>query len=196
MPVRTIKGHGLAPSFNTISDAVAADLDAYHDKLIFVGGVGAGLSGGGYIVDIENTQGNVADGTKFVTITGGTGGMLIKQLEFGQSTTYLARYETDPVAVAEVGTIGLIDPALPRCQLGIKFFDGSSEQVTPSAGTVALAFKTDVNGVWEDFEVVPDLDATAPVTFTFWAGLTDVRATPTGITGAVTYKIVLLTTEA
>ena len=107
-----------------------------------------------------------------------------------------AIYSIESDNATEVVVLDKVDPVLPRCQLGVQFLDSGGAQVTPSAGTVAFAFQTEVNGLWETFDVVPDLDATQPKTSTFWAGVIAVRATPTGLAGCDHFRLVLSTTIA
>lgn len=102
-------------------------------------------------------------------------------------------HESDVTAVADPVTLEGLPVQLPHLFLGIQFFDdaGGTSQVTPGAGTVAIAAETVVNpGVFEGIGGSP-MDATAPTTLSWDSNTKSARATPTGITTATHYKIIV-----
>ncbi len=92
-------------------------------------------------------------------------------------------------------TIEPTDPpirdSLTHCFIGIQQFDVSGDPVLAGAGTYAVSVKTVNSEVFEAVAGSP-IDATAPVTLNFAANVSNLRVVPTGITTAVTYKVVLI----
>ena len=117
-----------------------------------------------------------------------------------------ARYRSAPVPVDQVITLhdadggATLDPELPHGFVGIELLTVADGQepaaAVATAGTFTVEVKTTVNpGVFEGF---PDneIDCAAPET-TGWDGnVTEVRATPAGITGAATHYRLLVTLNA
>ena len=96
----------------------------------------------------------------------------------------------DVVAVDEAYTEDHIDPHKPHCYAGLKFYSDAqgTNEVTPTGGTVPITVKTRNSGY---FEAPPSntIDATAPTTVNWAANTAQVRATPSGITGATHYRM-------
>lgn len=90
-------------------------------------------------------------------------------------------------------TVELTDPVtlnLPHCFIGIQQFDAMGDPVLGGAGTYTISVRTVNSEVFEELPQSP-IDATAPCTLNFAANVSRVRAVPTGVTTAVTYKLVL-----
>ena len=90
-------------------------------------------------------------------------------------------------------TIELTNPVnrnLPHCFIGIQQFDAGGNAILAGAGTYAISVRTVNSEVFEELPQSP-IDATAPCTLNFAANVKAVRAVPTGVTTAVTYKLVL-----
>lgn len=105
--------------------------------------------------------------------------------------------QSDVAAIGETITLDGLDVTLPHCFAGVQFFadaNGNSP-ATPGAGTVTIAVRTvNTNPVFEA-PPSPTIDATAPTTIS-WAGNTQaVRATPSGITTATHYRLVVTCNE-
>lgn len=77
----------------------------------------------------------------------------------------------------------------PKCFASVDFFNSGGVRVSPSAGTVTITVKT--KNTAEFVSVANNaIDATA-LTVPDWFGNTvAVRATPSGIVGAVNYRLV------
>ena len=100
-------------------------------------------------------------------------------------------------AVGDIINLGNIDVSKPHCFVGAQFFaDGEGIlQAIPDAGTVTIAVETlNTTPVVED---IPDgiIDATAPCTRSWAANTRRVIATPSGITVATHYRIVVTCNE-
>ena len=101
--------------------------------------------------------------------------------------------ESDITAVANPIDLGRIDSNQPHCFVGVQFFADAlgTTPATPGAGTVTITVRA-IN-TSPLFEVIPDnvIDATDPDTKS-WAANTDrVLATPSGITVAAFYRLMV-----
>lgn len=111
----------------------------------------------------------------------------------GAKTTELERQfavvQSDKEVIADTIVLEGLSGDKPHTFIGAKFFDGGGDPVVPSAGTVTITVETINNGQWE---AIPDntIDATSPTTVSVGANLTRVRAVPTGLAGAVTWRLV------
>jgi hypothetical protein len=75
---------------------------------------------------------------------------------------------------------------------GIRYFDAQGDQVLATGGTVLVEAKHLTNGMF-DSVVRGTLDATSPASEAQWGGnVTEVRATPSSIVGAVTYQLIVV----
>lgn len=101
--------------------------------------------------------------------------------------------ESDVTPVANVITLNGIAAHKRHCFVGAQFFaDAQGQtQATPGAGSIAMAFQAvNTEPVFETVPSSPILGAT-PVTLAWEANTKTVRATPTGITVATHYRIVV-----
>ncbi len=110
----------------------------------------------------------------------------------------LAFVESAVFAVGSIITLDELDITKPHCFAGVQFFS-DAEGITPaipSAGTVLIEIQT-VNST-PIFENVIDnvITASATTTVNWGANTQSLRATPTGITGATHYKLVLTFNES
>lgn len=89
-------------------------------------------------------------------------------------------------------TIDMIDmdPSFPHCFLSVQIVDVSGDPVLAGAGTFAVSVYTSNNNQPES-PAVAVIDGTAPVTIDWSANTTRVKVVPTGITTAVSYRVVL-----
>ena len=90
-------------------------------------------------------------------------------------------------------TIELTDPVslnLPHCFIGIQQFDAMGDPLLAGAGTYAISVRTRNSEIFKELPQSP-IDATDPCDLNFAANVSGVRAVPTGVTVAVTYKLVL-----
>lgn len=72
---------------------------------------------------------------------------------------------------------------------GIKFYDAGGVEVTPTAGLLTVEVQPFTHGRWVNPQN-PTIDAADPATQADWQGnVTNVRVTPAGVAGAVTYKV-------
>jgi len=101
------------------------------------------------------------------------------------------------VAVGTPITITNVDTVKPHCFAGVQFFTDSSgsTQAIPGAGTVVITIKTfNTDPV---FEPTPagTITGAAPVTISWAANTLDVKATPSGITVATHYRLIVTCNE-
>ena len=100
--------------------------------------------------------------------------------------------ESPVVPVGTTITMTNEDATQAHCFANVKFFADTNGQTPaiPGAGSVAIAVQV-VNSQAFENPPSPTIDATAPATVN-WAGNTSrVRATPTGITVATHYQLVV-----
>lgn len=101
------------------------------------------------------------------------------------------------VTVATAITLDEIEPGKPHCFIGAQFFSdsGGAAPATPGAGTVVITIKT-VN-TDPVFETIPtaSIDATTPTSLSWAANTLAVKATPSGITTATHWRIVVTVNE-
>lgn len=80
-------------------------------------------------------------------------------------------------------------------QIGIQFFDdaagGQANLVTPGAGTVAIVSQTVANEGVDEAHASSPMAGTAPVTLDLTGHIKKVTATPSGITTATHYQLVV-----
>lgn len=115
-----------------------------------------------------------------------------------QENAYFTKSESDVFAVGDTITLGGIETANPHCFAGVQFFADASGAmpVTPGAGTVAITVETINNeGIFEAI-TDPAITATSPTTVDWAANTTRVRATPSGVTVATHYKLVVTTNRS
>lgn len=103
-------------------------------------------------------------------------------------------------AVVEVDTEIILegtDLGNPHCFAGVQFFSDADGEtpVVPSAGEVVIKIKT-INNT-PNFEPIPVgvIDASDPSTLSWAANTTAVKATPTDVTGATHYRLVVSCNE-
>ncbi len=120
----------------------------------------------------------MAEVTTALTVTGGF--ELFEQAESAR----------EAVADTILPTQLPIRKSLTHLFVGIQQFDVGGDPVLAGAGTYAVSIKTVNSEVFEAVAGSP-IDATAPVTLNFAANMSNIRVVPTGITTAVTYKVVV-----
>lgn len=107
-------------------------------------------------------------------------------------------HQSDITPVGDTITLDNLNPVRPHCFAGLQFFaDASGETpATPGAGTVQVNVRT-INTT-PNFEPTPvgTINAAAPETLSWAANTISVRATPTGITTATHYRLVVTCNEA
>lgn len=105
--------------------------------------------------------------------------------------------ESAVVAVDITIILGDLDTVRPHCFAGVQFFSDPEGlvPVVPSTGSLLLEVQT-VNST-PVFEAVPSniIDASAPSTLSWAANTKAVRITPSGVVGAVYYKLVVTCNE-
>lgn len=97
---------------------------------------------------------------------------------------------SEKTAVANTIELSDLDPSMPHCFLGIQMFDASDDPIVGGAGTFAITIKTTNT---QQYEAPPtaSIDATAPTTIDWAANTAGVKCIPSGITTAVTYRLVM-----
>jgi hypothetical protein len=79
-------------------------------------------------------------------------------------------------------------PWAPHVFVGVRFFDGAGAEVVPSAGTVTYNVKPITTGQYEPLSAGNVAQAATPETKTVSAPpILGIKATPSGIVGAVNY---------
>lgn len=105
--------------------------------------------------------------------------------------------ESDVTPVASPIVLTGVDTVRPHCFAGVQFFADAQGTIpaVPGAGTVAVTVQT-INTAPVS-EIIPDnvIDATAPTTLSWAANTQQVTATPTGITVATHYRLVVSCNE-
>lgn len=115
---------------------------------------------------------------------------IIENKQFTQIVSEIA-------AVGDVINLESIDAIKPHVFAGVQFFDSAdgSNQATPGAGTVVLTIETVNTSPVLESPQNDTIDATAPVTCDWAANTQRVIATPTGITVATHYRLVVSCNE-
>lgn len=102
-------------------------------------------------------------------------------------------FESDRTAITETIVLTL-SPARAHSFAGIRYFNASGTQVTPTAGTVLIEARHVTNNMYSTV-VRGTLDATRTGVEAEWGGnASSARATPTGIAGngVTTYQLVVV----
>lgn len=109
--------------------------------------------------------------------------------ESTQKFTYIESTVTD---VRAVTTVDRVDVDKTQCYIGVQFFSDAAGTipVTPGAGTVTLTVKTLNSNVFETF-TGNTITAATPTTVPFTGNVKEVLATPSGVTTASYYKVVV-----
>ena len=91
-----------------------------------------------------------------------------------------------------------VDVARPHCFAGVQFFadDEGTIPATPGAGVVDIAIKTLNTEIFEESPGVSTIQGPTPTTISWAANTQQVRATPSGITVATHYKLVVTCNES
>jgi len=109
----------------------------------------------------------------------------------------LSHFQSAVTPVGNEVTINDLDITKPHCFAGVQFFsdaDGTTP-ATPGAGTVALNIQTFNNApIFESFEGNV-IAGNNPLTMSWAANTLKVKATPSGITVATHYKLVVTCNE-
>ena len=103
-------------------------------------------------------------------------------------------YNTAVEPVANVVTLEDIASDNPHNYASVQFYDVNGDRVTPTDGTVVLEIYSQVSGVWEYIQGQASsstIQAATAETLSWAAPTWQVRATPSGITGAVSYRVFL-----
>jgi hypothetical protein len=99
-------------------------------------------------------------------------------------------FVSDLAAVADTVDLDGLDPSFTHCFLGIQLVDVNGDPVLGGAGTLAVTVYTMNNNQGES-PATSSIDATAPVTVDWSGNTTRVEVVPTGITTAISYRVVL-----
>ncbi len=106
-------------------------------------------------------------------------------------------FTSDIVAIGTEIILDGIDTSKPHCFVGAQFFadDQGAAQAIPTAGSVAIKIQT-LNSA-PIFEDPPNttIDPAAPVTLSWAANTTKVKATPTGIDIAAYWRLIVTCNE-
>ncbi len=105
--------------------------------------------------------------------------------------------ESPIAAIAAVITISGMDITRPHCFVGVRFFadSGGAAEAVPTAGTVTISVQT--MNTSPRFELIPIsvIQALTPETLSWAANTLQVRATPSDVTVATHYRIVVTCNE-
>lgn len=98
--------------------------------------------------------------------------------------------ESSPALPADSVELSDLPPFIPHGFIGVQMFDADGDLVVAGAGTFTITVKT-LNT--KQFEAIPDspINATAPETLSWAANVTDIRVVAAGLTGVVTWKVVV-----
>jgi len=113
------------------------------------------------------------------------------------SNTLMKVFESDIEVVANTIIITGLDTENAHCFAGVQFFTDSSgsTQAVPGAGTVLITIKTfNTDPVFESISAGTITGAT-PVTVSWQSNTLEVKATPSGLTTATHYKLVVTCNE-
>lgn len=105
--------------------------------------------------------------------------------------------ESAVFAVGSIITLGELDITKPHCFAGVQFFDDADGIIpaSPSAGTVLIEIQT-INTAPVFESALHNLITVNALTTVTWSSNTQaVKATPTGVTGATHYKLVVTCNE-
>jgi hypothetical protein len=102
----------------------------------------------------------------------------------------MVSFVSDLGLVADTIDMDGLDPSYAHCFLGIQLVDAGGLPVLGGAGSVAVTVYTANNNQGESpaTSVIP---ATAPITVNWSGNTTRVTVVPTGITTAISYRVVL-----
>lgn len=102
-----------------------------------------------------------------------------------EATTILS--ESTPIGTVLTLPVG---GSWTHCFLGVQMFDANGALIAGGSGTFTVAVKTTVT---KRFEAPPTavISAAAPETIDWDGPVEEVRVTPAGVTGVVTYKVCL-----
>jgi len=104
-------------------------------------------------------------------------------------------FKSEDGLVADTIDMVDLDPSFAHCFLSVQILDVSGNPVLAGAGTFAVSVYT-VNNNQPESPAVSSIDGTAPVTIDWAANTTRVTVVPTGITTAISYRVVLTTNRS
>lgn len=105
------------------------------------------------------------------------------------SSKFYTMIVSETTIVANTVELSGLDPSMTHCFLGVQILDVNGDPVLAGAGTFAITIMTANNN---QYESPPDasIDGTAPDTIDWAANTVQIKVVPTGITVAISYRVV------